>query len=252
MKRKLTENFKRVEQRIQSACDRAGRSRESVTLVAVTKYASLDIVRMMVDLGITDLGESRVQELTKRAAAVNESLARRTREATATARPRWHLVGHLQRNKVKAALPWVDLIHSVDSLRLAEEIDLQSGKLGRITPILLQVNASEESSKGGVAVAAATHLGEQIRSLEYIELCGMMAMGPLSDDETRVRSVLERVQELFEEMIGERVCGPAFKELSLGMSRDFELAIEMGATFVRIGSALFEGMELSPAPAHAE
>ncbi len=136
MKRKLSDNLKRVEHRIHEACHRAGRDRRSVTLVAVTKYASLDLVRTMVDSGFAHLGESRVQELTKRAAAANEWLARRARDRSTAAMPRplWHLVGHLQRNKVKAVLPWVHLIHSVDSLRLAEEIDAQSGKIQRVTP----------------------------------------------------------------------------------------------------------------------
>ena len=252
MRRKLSENWKRVEQRINDACHRAHRDPSSVTLVAITKYASLDIVRTMVDLGFPNLGESRVQELTKRAAAVHESLSRRPRGPGARPRPRWHMVGHLQRNKVKAVLPWVDLIHSVDSLRLAEEIDAESAKLDRVTPILLQVNASEEGTKQGVAVAATTHLSEQLASLEHIELRGLMAMGPLTEDEGRIRHTFERVRELFDEVVGERMCGPAFRELSVGMSHDFEWAIEAGSTFVRIGSALFEGIELSVEPVPAE
>jgi pyridoxal phosphate enzyme (YggS family) len=247
MRRKLTENWKRVEQRIEDACQRAGRDASSVTLVAITKYASLDIIRTMVDLGFTDLGENRVQELTKRAAAVNEWLSRRPRDVTAGARPRprWHMVGHLQRNKVKAVLPWVELIHSVDSLRLAEEIDAQSAKLGRVTPILLEVNAADEASKYGVAVAATTHLAEQVDSLKNVELLGLMAMAPLTDDESVLRHVFGRVRELFDEIVTERICGPKFKELSLGMTNDFEYAIEAGATYVRIGSALLKGMELA-------
>ncbi len=247
MKRKLSENWKRVEQRIADACHRANRSPQSVKLVAITKYASLDVIHTMVDLGFTDLGESRVQELTKRAAAVNEWLGRRARDIAAGAkpRPRWHMVGHLQRNKVKAVIPWIDLIHSVDSLRLAEEIDAQSKKLGRVTAVLLQVNAGDEQQKSGVAVAAATHLAEQVASLQHIELRGLMAMAPLTDDESQIRYVFGRTRELFEEIVGERICGPEFKELSLGMSQDFECGIEAGATYVRIGTALFEGIELA-------
>ena len=254
MKRKLSENWKRVEQRIQDACHRAGRESSSVTLVAITKYASLDIVRLLVDMGVAHLGESRVQELTKRAAMINEWLGRRARDISAGARPRphWHLVGHLQRNKVKTVLPWIDLIHSVDSLRLAEEVDAQSAKLDRVTPVLLQVNASKEGSKYGVAVAAATHLAEQISSLKHIEVRGLMAMAPMTDDESVIRFAFERTRELFDEIIGERVCGPVFRDLSLGMTNDFEYGIEYGATYVRIGSALFEGIELSPQPTQAE
>ena len=254
MKRRLSENWKRVEQRIADACQRAERDPSSVTLVAITKSVSLDIIHTMVDLGFTDLGESRVQELTKRAAAVNEWLGRRSRDIAAGARPRphWHMVGHLQRNKVKAVLPWIDMIHSLDSLRLAEEIDAQSAKLGRVTPALLQVNAGDERAKLGVAVAATTHLAEQVCSLKHIELRGLMAMAPLTDDVSRIRYVFGRARELFDEIRGERLCGPAFAELSLGMSQDFEYGIEAGATFVRIGSALFEGIELSAKPTTAE
>ncbi len=254
MRRKLTDNWKRVEQRIQKACAQANRRPDSVKLVAVTKYASLDLVRAMVELGLPDLGESRVQELTKRAAAVNEWLGRRPRkpEAGARRRPRWHLVGHLQRNKVKALLPWVHLIHSVDSLRLAEELDAQSRKLQRVTPILLQVNAGDQPGQSGVAVAATTHLAEQISSLEYLELRGLMAIAPLADGESRAPFVFGRVRELFDEIVGERLCGTAFTELSLGMSSDFEHAIAAGATYVRIGSALFEGIEMAAEPVGAE
>ena len=252
-KRKLSETWKRVEQRIHDACHRAKRDPSSVVVIAVTKYTSLDVIRIMVDLGFTELGESRVQELTKRAAAINEWLGRRARNLAAGARPRprWHMIGHLQRNKVKAVLPWIDMIHSVDSLRLAEEIDARSAKLERVTPILLEVNAADDSDKCGVAVAATTHLAEQITSLEHIELRGLMAMAPLTDDESQVRYVFGRVRELFDEIVSERICGSEFKDLSLGMSNDFEYGIEAGATYVRIGSALLEGIPLAGDPVAA-
>lgn len=253
MKRKLTENWKRVERRIHEACHRADRNPKSVTVVAVTKLASLDVIRALVDMGVANLGENRVQELTKRAAAVNEWLSRRTRDVDAGAKPRpkWHMVGHLQRNKVKAVLPWVDMIHSIDSLRLAEEVDAQAAKLGRVIPILLEVNVSGESAKKGVAAAATTHLAEQIHSLPNLHLRGLMAMAPLCDDESIIRGVFGRARELFDEVVTERVCGNDFKELSLGMSNDFELGIEAGATLVRIGSALLKGLKLTAEPTPA-
>ena len=254
VKRKLSDNLKRIEQRIAEACHRSGREPGSVTLVAVTKYASLDLIRLLVDMGVQELGESRVQELTKRASMVNEWLGRRARDLSAGARPRprWHMIGHLQRNKVKMVLPWTELVHSVDSLRLAEEINAQSAKLDRVTPILLQVNAGGEGSKSGVAVAAATHLAEQLVSLKNIEIRGLMAMAPLTDDESVIRNTFERTSELFDEIVTERICGSWFKELSLGMTNDFEYAIEYGSTFVRIGSALFEGIELGAEPAQVD
>lgn len=251
MKRKLTDNIKRVQQRIEDACQRADRDPSKVTLIAVTKSVGLDIMRNLLDLGIRDLGENRVQELAKRAAMIQEGLNRRTRDhgLPAIARPRWHMIGHLQRNKVKPLLPWVELIHSVDSLRLAEEIDLQAARIERRIPILVEVNASGESTKQGVAVAATTHLVEQLNTLDHLEVHGLMAMAPMTDDEAVIRNTFERVRELFDEVIDERACGPHFKELSLGMSNDFEYGIEFGATMIRIGSALYDGIEMTYQPA---
>lgn len=248
MKRRLTENWKRIEQRIAGACERVHRKPSSVKVVAVTKAASLEVIRSLVEIGLTDLGENRVQELVKRAAMLKEWVGRKAWDSTSppVSPPRWHMIGHLQRNKVREVLPWVELVHSVDSLRLAEEIDTEAAKLGRKMPILLEVNPSGEASKFGVAVAATTHLAEQINSLRHIELRGLMAMAPLTDDESVIRDTFRRVRELFEEILGERICGPVFKELSLGMSSDFEYGIEAGATYVRVGSALFEGIEIAP------
>lgn len=253
MKRKLSENWKRIDERVANACERAGRTRDSVSIVAVTKTASMDVIRALVDMGVEHFGENRVSELAKRAAMIQEWHTRRTGRGSVagTEPPQWHMVGHLQRNKVRTLLPWVGMIQSVDSLRLAEELDLQAGKIDRRIPILLEVNASGEGSKQGVAVAAATHLSEQIDSLEFLELRGLMTMAPLTDDESVIRHTFGRMYELFEEVIGERICSSSFRELSMGMSGDFEWAIEAGATIVRIGTALFEGIELAQ-PAHAD
>lgn len=254
MKRKLQENLKQVEQRIADACARVNRNPKDVTLVSVTKSVPFDVIRTMVELGMHCLGENQVQALTKRAAMMQEWLNRRHRNAAAPIlkRPSWHMIGHLQRNKVKALLPWIETIHSVDSLRLAEEIDAQAAKLDRVIPILLEVNAGGESAKTGVAVAAATHLAEQIQTLPHLNVHGLMAMAPLTEDESIIRHTFERTRELFDEVVSLRICGPQFKELSLGMSADFEMAIEFGATFVRIGSALFEGIEIAPQPVSSE
>ncbi len=250
VKRKLQDNLKRVEQRIADACAKAGRSRDEITLLTVTKYATLDLVRTLAELGVGDLGESRVQELTRRAAMLREWQGRRSLGGEAAANgPRWHMIGHLQRNKVRAVLPWVSMVQSVDSLRLAEEIDSEASKLGRAIPILLQVNISGVATQHGVAVAAATHLVEQLMTLEGLDLRGLMAIAPLSDDERTVRNSLDRARELFDEVRSQEVAGPQFTQLSLGMSQDFEWAIEMGSTCVRIGSAIFEGIEMAPEPA---
>ncbi len=247
MKQILADNLKRIHDRIGKACHRARRDPSEVKLIAVTKYVEPEVVRALIELGQLDIGENKVQELTHRAALSQEWFPRRPQVKTQTVpAPRWHMVGHLQRNKVRALLPWVSLIHSVDSLRLAEELDAESEKIARKTDILLEINASGEASKQGVAVAAATHLAEQITTLTSLNLRGVMAMGPLTQDVETIRRSFERVRELFDEMITERVCGPNFRELSLGMSNDFEHGIEFGSTYVRIGSALFEGIQLSP------
>lgn len=248
MKRKLVENLKRVEDRIHAACARADRPRESVTLVAVTKTLTLDVIRTMVDMGFTDLGESRVQELTRRAAAIDEWLGRRARDVAAGAkpRPRWHMVGHLQRNKIKTLLPWVDTIHSMDSLRLAEELHAHGEKTGTVVPAFVEVNVSEEPNKHGVRVAAAFHLVEIIQGLDHLKVVGLMGMAPHTDDADQIRRAFTRLKELHDEIIDERVAGECFRCLSMGMSNDFEIGIELGATHVRIGSALFAGIELAP------
>lgn len=248
MKRRLQDNLKRVIERIEAACARCRRSPRGVTLVAVTKYASLDVIRTLVEIGVQDFGESRPQELVRRAAATREWLERRiwgdgTSQAPAPGVvPRWHQIGPLQRNKTAKVLPFAHLIHSVDTLRLAEEIDAASARLNRQTSILLQVNATDEPRKQGVSVPACLHVAEVLMSLRHVRLCGLMAMGPNTADEARVRQAFERVGELFQEVSRQRFVTEDFRVLSMGMSHDFELAIAAGATMVRVGSALFEGI----------
>ncbi len=249
MKRKLAENFKRVQGRIEAACARAGRDPAEITLVAVTKTVGIDVIQHLADAGIRHLGESRVQELTKRAAMTHEYLSRRQRapEAGALPRPTWHMVGHLQRNKVRPLLHWVDLIHSLDSLRLAEEIDEQAEKLGRQVEVLMEINAGLEAQKGGVPVGAAIHLAEQIGSLPRLRLTGVMTMAPLDANTDRIHGCFSRVREVFEEMRHEVVRREDFCKLSMGMSNDFEIAVACGSTMLRIGTALFEGVAPSDA-----
>ena len=230
-----------------NACIRAKRDPREVTLVAVTKSVGVDVIRQLLEAGCHELGESRAQELVKRAAMIKEHLERRTRDASEPSiqRPNWHMVGHVQRNKVKMVAPWVDTFHSLDSLRLAEELDNQAGKIDRTVDVLVQVNAADEPQKYGVAVGAVPHLVEQVVSLPHLRICGLMAMAPLTDDEPRLAWVFERVREIFTDLQDERFTGQEFRHLSIGMSNDFEIAIEHGATMVRVGTALFEG--LSPA-----
>ena len=237
----LAERLAEVKDRIAEAAARAKRDPSEITLVAVTKTAAPEQIREILQLGVSDLGESRVQVLTQRGAQVNEFLQRRLAhgDENVPGKLRWHMIGHLQRNKVKPILPLVSLVHSVDSLRLAEEIETHATKLQKRIPVLLQVNSSEETSKFGVAVGAAVHLAEQIDSMQHLQLMGLMTMAPLEGGVEKARSAFARTREIFEEMRWHKIGGAGFKHLSMGMSSDFEAAIQEGATMVRIGSLLF-------------
>lgn len=245
MRRKLSDNVKRVRDRIGAACAKAGRPIDSVMLVAVTKTIEVDIVRQGLELGLTELGESRVQELCKRASMIEEYRSRRSlvggRES-APPSPNWHMIGHLQRNKVKTVLPWCRIVHSVDSLRLADEISRVSTSLKRTTDVLVQVNVSEEKTKFGVVVGATSYLIQDIRQMPSIRVVGLMTMAPESADAEDARPHFARLRELFEEIATEHAAGPEFRHLSMGMSGDYETAIEEGATMVRLGHALYEGV----------
>lgn len=240
----LADKLQDVRERIAAAATKAKREPSEIMLVAVTKTAAPEQIREALQLGVADLGESRVQFLTQRTAQVAEFLQRRQvhwEAGTVPDKVRWHMIGHLQRNKIKPVLPLVSMIHSVDSLRLAEELDVHAGRLSKRIPLLLQVNASEESSKYGVAVGAAVHLAEQIDSMPNLQLSGLMTMGPLDQPENKVRQAFARTRELFEEMRWHKMGGANLRHISMGMSDDFELAIAEGATMVRIGTLLFGG-----------
>jgi pyridoxal phosphate enzyme (YggS family) len=242
----LAERLDEVRERIAAACARAKRDANEVTLIAVTKTAAPEQIREILSLGVADLGESRVQLLTQRAAQLDEFVKRRQvhgeeGQPTMPEKIRWHMIGHLQRNKIKPLLPFVHMIHSIDSLRLAEEIDGQSAKLGRRIPVMLQINASEEPQKHGVAVGAAVHLAEQIDSMPNLQLVGLMTMAAFDADEKTIRVSFSRTREIFEEMRWHKIGGTNLRHLSMGMSHDFEHAIAEGATMVRIGTELFGG-----------
>ena len=236
---KISERIKTVEDKISSACARSDRQRSDVKLIVVTKSASLEAIEEVIRLGYTNLGENRVQQLKKVASQISDSL--KDSKPEQLQKIEWHMIGHLQRNKVRQALPLTSMIHSVDTLRLAEEINSAAKKLNLQTKILLQVNTSNEPQKYGVPVGAAIHLAEQLETLSNIKLAGLMTMGPLTRDKNAVRACFTRACELFTEIKGERVVGPHFTELSMGMSSDYEIAVEEGATILRIGSAIFAG-----------
>jgi len=243
MKNKIAENLKRVQDNIAQACIRVRRDPREVKLVAVTKTVDINIIRMLLEMGQLDLGESRVQDLLQRAASIRES-AQNGLEPTAktdTIEPAWHMIGHLQRNKVKQLLPVVKYIHSVDSLRLAEEINTAAAKLGLAekVKIFLEVKTSQEKQKFGLPVGSVSALAEQIETLPNLQIAGLMTMAPLTDNKEICRFCFGRLKEIFEEMRGKNMVSSQFKHLSMGMSNDYVVAVEEGATMVRVGSALF-------------
>lgn len=242
----LAERYQDVKERIAAAARRAGRSPASVVTVAVSKYAELEQVRELIQLGHHDFGESRVLQLIQRAAMIDESLHRsRTLPSVSAGAEtlrtdvRWHMIGHLQRNKVKKLVGMCRLIHSVDSLRLVEEIQAAAFKRDEPVEVLVQVNCAEEKTKFGCAVAAAAALAEQIDTMVHLRVRGLMTMAPYSANPEDARPHFERLTELYEDIRRKGIGGPGFNILSMGMSHDFEIAIECGANLVRVGSAIF-------------
>lgn len=229
---RLRDNLAKVEARIGAACGRAERSRDAVTLIAVTKSVEPDVAALLPELGVRDLGESRPQELWRKAAALPTDV-------------NWHLIGHLQRNKVARTLPLVKLIHSVDSVRLAEVIDGEAAKLGRQAHVLLEVNLSRESAKHGFPADQVPIVNPDLPfPYKHVFVDGLMTMAAATDDPERCRPVFAELRSL-RDQFAVRTPGltDLMNELSMGMTGDFEVAIEEGATMVRIGSALFEGID---------
>ncbi len=238
---KISERIERIKDAINSTCARLGRDPGEVKLVVVTKSAAVEAIKEVIRLGFIDLGENRVQQLKKVSAQIAEFLSGAHRSSALPEKVSWHMIGHLQRNKVRQVLPIASLIHSVDTLRLAEEINASAPKLNLCPKVLLQVNTSNEPQKYGVPVGAATHLAEQIETLPNLKLVGLMTMAPLTHNKDVIRACFVRARELFVEMRGEKIVSSEFTELSMGMSSDYELAVEEGATILRIGSAIFAG-----------
>jgi len=236
-KAKIEKNLQRIRERIASACSRSARQVEDVTIIAVTKTVDADTIRLALEAGLTDLGENRVQQLVDRSREIDASVRRRRPGEPA---PKWHMIGSLQRNKVKTVLEVGATIHSVDSLRLAEEINSRAERSGVKADVLLEINCSQEPQKHGVAVGAAAYLGELVGTMKHLRLMGLMTMAPLVSEPEQARPSFVRLRELFEEMRREGIGGDSFRHLSMGMSQDYVVAVEEGATVLRIGTALFE------------
>lgn len=224
----IRRNLEGVRHRIADAARRAGRDPSSVTLVAATKYVGLDAIRELVEAGCVDLGESRPQQLWEKVRGM------------AGISVRWHMIGHLQRNKAKRTLPLVHLLHSADNRPLLEALDPLAHETGRRAAILLEVNISGEPAKHGFAPADMPAVIDSLPQFENLEVRGLMCMAGLEGDADRARREFGALRELRDSLAGRLPDGHSLAELSMGMSGDFEAAIEEGATMVRIGSALFE------------
>ena len=222
----VCENYRAIEEKVEKACLRAGRKREDVTLIAVSKTKPVSMIHELLPLGVRDFGENKVQELTEKEELLPKDI-------------RWHMIGHLQRNKVKYVVGKACMIHSVDSLRLAEEISKEALKKQISVPILVEVNVAGEESKFGVSVQEAPFLVEQICRLPGIEVKGLMTIAPYVEDPEENRIVFRNLRKLSVDIGEKNFDNVTMDILSMGMTGDYEVAIEEGATHVRVGTGIF-------------
>ena len=222
----LKENLQEVEERIAAACMRAGRRREDVTLIAVSKTKPVDMLREAYDLGIRVFGENKVQELTEKYDRLPEDI-------------RWHMIGHLQTNKVKYIVGKTELIHSVDSLKLAEMIEKESQKHGCVTDILVEVNVAEEESKFGLRMEEVIPFIEKIVQYPHINVRGLMTIAPFVENPEENRTIFADLHKLYVDIKEKNIDNGTVSILSMGMTNDYEVAIEEGATMGRIGTGIF-------------
>ena len=222
----LKDNLKNVEERVQEACDRAGRKREEVTLIAVSKTKPIEMLQEIYDENIRDFGENKVQELCDKIEKMPKDI-------------KWHMIGHLQRNKVKCIVGQVALIHSVYSYRLAEEINIQAKKKNIIVPILVEVNIAHEESKFGISEEDAIQLVEEIAELENVRIKGLMTIAPYVENAEDNRLYFRKIKDLSVDIAAKNIDNVSMEILSMGMTGDYEVAIEEGATMVRVGTGIF-------------
>ncbi len=232
-------NLARVEENIAAACARVGRPASEVRLVAVTKSVDPPIIQELQAAGLRDFGENRVQQLIARAEILGSAPGGWTPAGDGSPLPCWHMIGHLQRNKVARLLPHVRIVHSVDSTRLAAELGAAAAARGWRVDVLLETNVAGEASKTGVAPDELEGLVAAIRGWPALTLRGLMTMAPLVEDAERARPCFARLRELLRGLQARGAVGPECVHLSMGMSQDYAVAVEEGATVVRVGSALF-------------
>ena len=222
----IKENLEIVEQKIQGACKRAGRDRSEVTLIAVSKTKPVSDIRQAMDCGITVFGENKVQEIKDKTEEIKEPLS-------------WHMIGHLQANKVKYLPGRVCMIHSVDNIKLAQEIEKQFSKTDEKIDVLIEVNMAEEESKFGLSADAAPGFVKEICALPHLNIRGLMTIAPYTEDPESNRQYFKGLRELKDSINAMNLPGVNMDTLSMGMTGDYEVAIEEGATFVRVGTGIF-------------
>lgn len=222
----IKENVAEVEARIQAACERAGRRREEVTLIAVSKTKPVRDIYEVMETGIKDFGENKVQEMCDKIEMIQQPL-------------NWHMIGHLQRNKVKYIVDKATLIHSVDSLRLAQQISQEAQKKSVESNILIEVNVAEEESKFGLSTAEVIQMVEEISKLPSVHIKGLMTVAPFTDNPEENRPYFRNLKQLAVDIAEKNIDNVTMSVLSMGMTGDYEVAIEEGATMVRVGTGIF-------------
>lgn len=222
----LVDNLNIVEEKIREACERANRNRDEVTLIAVSKTKPIPMLEEIYQAGIRDFGENKVQELTEKFEEMEKDI-------------KWHMIGHLQRNKVKYIVDKVCLIHSVDSVRLAQAIEQEAAKKDVIVEILIEVNVAEEESKFGLKVEEVIAMVEEIAAYPHLRIKGLMTIAPYVENPEENRSVFARLRKLSVDIAQKNIDNVSVEILSMGMTNDYEVAIEEGATIVRVGTGIF-------------
>ena len=228
----LKENLESVEARIQAACDRAGRKREEVTLIAVSKTKPVNMLQEAYDLGVRIFGENKVQEIRDKYEALPKDIE-------------WHMIGHLQTNKVKYIVDKVKLIHSVDSLKLAETIEREAEKRSCTADILLEVNVAGEESKFGMKTDEVLPFYDRLSQYSHINVRGLMTIAPFVDNPEKNRTIFADLHKLYVDIKEKNIDNDTVSILSMGMTNDYEVAIEEGATMVRIGTGIFGARDYS-------
>ena len=222
----VAENLEQVRRRVAAAAERAGRNADEITLISVSKTKPVELLMEAYEAGSRDFGENKVQEMTQKIEEMPKDI-------------RWHMIGHLQRNKVKYLIGKTELIHSVDSLRLAEEISRLSVRENVTSDILIEVNVAEEESKFGITTDDTVELVKEVAKLPGIHICGLMTIAPYVENAEENRNIFRQLRELSVDIASKNIDNVTMCELSMGMTGDYEVAVEEGATLVRVGTGIF-------------